>query len=75
MKNVKVVNQHSYYEGNSLRVYFNVSDKESCDALLNITSKNMHNFELLEVKTPKNQAHLDLINNKEITRVCCIYKP
>jgi len=69
MKNVKVVNQHSYYEGNSLRVYFNVSDKESCDALLNITSKNTHNFELLEVKTPKNQAHLDMINNKEITQV------
>ena len=69
MKNVKVVNQHSYYEGNSLRVYFNVSDKESCDALLNITSKNTHNFELLEVKTPKNQAHLDMIKNKEITQV------
>ena len=24
---------------------------------------------MLEVKTPKNQAHLDLINNKEITQV------
>lgn len=69
MKNVKVVNQHSYHEGSSLRVYFNVSDKESCDALLNITSKNTHNFELLEVKTPKNQAHLDMIKNKEITQV------
>jgi len=70
MKKVKVVNNHGYYsEGSSLRVYFNVSDNEACDVLLNIIAKNAHNYELLEVKTPKNQDHLDMMNNKEITQV------
>jgi hypothetical protein len=70
MKKVKVVNNNGYYnEGSSLRVYFNVSDKEACDVLLNIIAKNAHHYEFLEVKTPKNQAHLDMMNNKEITQV------
>ena len=68
IKTVKIVNNNSY-SAHSLRVYFNISDKEACDVLLNLVSKNTHNYELLEVKTPKNQAHLDMINNKEITQV------
>jgi hypothetical protein len=69
IKTVKVVNNNGYYTSQSLRVYFNISDKEACDVLLNLVSKNAHHYELLEVKTPKNQAHLDMINNKEITQV------
>jgi hypothetical protein len=68
IKTVKIVNNNSHYS-HSLRVYFNISDKEACDVLLNLVSKNAHHYELLEVKTPKNQAHLDMINNKEITQV------
>jgi len=70
VKNVKVVVSASYYASDPvIRVYFNISDNQAVDVLFNIVTKNTHNYELVEVKTPRDQEHLDLINNKEITQV------
>jgi len=65
----KVVNSDYGYHNSCTRVYFNIGNTEVVDYLLNITDKNIHIFEILEAKTPIDDAHLHIIHNKEITQV------
>jgi len=68
--NVKVVNASGYYTtSSSTRIYFNINDTLAIDFLMRVVNKNTNIFETIEIKSPRDEAHLHLLNNKEITQI------
>jgi len=69
---VKIVIGDNYYyrmNGCTLRVYFNMLNDEAVKFLLHVTDKNTNLFDIVQVKSPKDEAHRELLNNKEITQI------
>ena len=69
---VKIVIGDNYYyskNGCTLRVYFNMCNDKAVKFLLHVTDKNTNLFDIVQVKSPKDEAHRELLNNKEITQI------
>lgn len=52
-----------------IRVYFNIDDASCVSKLVDIVDANPHDLEIVEVRTPRDSNHADVINNEEITQV------
>lgn len=71
MPNSKVTNGTlGYYNSTpALRVYFDSTDASTVDKIVDIVDENHYDLEVIEIKTPRDENHAQVIQDAEVTQV------
>ena len=52
-----------------IRIYFDSNDASTVDKLVEFIDDNRYDLEIVDIRTPRDEKHIAVLNNKEVTQI------